>query len=234
MNLKHDVQVGDTFSTNAYGEIKILEDLGFESFEDRRHRYKIQFLKTSHIRIARRDAIIAGEVKDLVPDINFELIRDSYKCGKYQIIEYMGLINARQYVKIVFLDSTAESIVLLSTAESGKVHDPMFGFNPNKIFQSNKSGPFKMIDYLGKVKGHAFVTILFLNTGTIRDVQMYNALDGKVSDPALNRKISDDFSIDRFDNYELYLNKKLKSVHDKMIKRCYNTNIPEYQYYGLL
>lgn len=232
--MKIDISPGSIFPTNNYGNIEIIEDLG-NSFEDRKHRrFKVKFLNSGNIKIVRKDSILSGSIKDEIHTIDFEKIRSSYACGKFKIIEYIGLCNGRQYVKIKFLDSEAESIVLLSNAENGKVHDPMFGYNPKKIFQSNRSGPFKMIEYLGKENGHAFVMIQFINTGHIRKVEMYNALDGKVSDKTLNGIISTDFSIDRFDNYENYLNNRLKSTYAKMISRCYNVNSKEYQFYGAL
>ena len=234
MNKKHDIEVGKIYDTNTSGPIKVLADLGYEDFDDKHHRYFIKFLNSNRRKIVRGDHIISGSTKDPYPLIDFNEIRESYKCGKFKIIEYVGVRNEHTYVKIVFLDSLAESIVPLYVAESGKVHDPMFGFNPNKVFQSNVSGPFIMLDYIGKIKGHAFVTVKFLNTGFIRDVQMYNALDGKISDPSLKGKISTDFDQSRFDDYEAYINKKLKNVYRNMIDRCTNPNSQEYQYYGAM
>lgn len=234
MKKVYNIDIGSIWHTNYSGDIEVLEDLGFEDFYDRRRRYKIRFINTNHEKIVRHDSIVSGSIKDEIPCIDFDKIRKSKTCEDYQIIEYIGIINGRQYVKIRFVNSLSESIVLLTHAESGSVHDPMFGFNPNKIFQSNRSGPFKMLEYLGKHNGHAFVKIQFLDTGYIRDVQMYNAIDGKVSDPTLNGKTSKNFSMDRFDDYDAYIVKRLKSIYSKMIDRCTNKNTKEYVYYGAL
>ena len=117
--MKIDVSPGSIFPTNNYGNIEIIEDLG-SIFEDRRHRFKVKFLNSGNIKIVRRDSILSGSIKDEIPIIDFEKIRSSYACGKFKIIEYIGLCNGRQYVKIKFLDSEAESIVLLPNAEKSE------------------------------------------------------------------------------------------------------------------
>lgn len=167
-----------------------------------------------------------------MPNIDYDLIRDSCNYGKYKILEYIGTKTHKSYVKIQFIDSLSICEVLLSSALSGNVRDPRFGFNPNKIFQSNTSGPFIMLKHLGVIDAHGRVLIKFLDTGTICDVQIRNALDGKVKDPALNGKRSNNYDISRIDDYDYHIRARLKSIYSKMISRCTNPNDPSFKMYG--
>ena len=158
-------------------------------------------------------------------------LRISNKGLKYKIIEDLGRINGRHRVRIKFIDSGYESIVPQDLALNGSVVDRMAGYNENKIFQSNVSGPFKMIEWIGVINCHAKIRIKFINTGYEKVVQLRNALDGKVRDDTLT-KYSDDFDPSRMDNYDNYIIGKLKSMYDKLITRCTNKNSPVYRFYG--
>ena len=95
-----------------------------------------------------------------------------------------------------------------------------------RIYQSNTSGPFIILDNGKKVD------IQFINTGTIKNVYKNNAINGRVSDPALNGKISNDYNINRYDNYDHHINLLLRMIYKHMIDRCYNKNISKYESYG--
>ena len=114
----------------------------------------------------------------------------------------------------------------------GKVYNPTNGFIQNKVFQSNTSGPFVMLEHLGNVDSYAKVRIKFINTGSIVDVDLKNALEGRVADPALHGEISLDFDPARFDDYDLYIKSRLTSTYHNIMMRCYNTNYRFYNSYG--
>ena len=114
----------------------------------------------------------------------------------------------------------------------GRVYNPTNGFIQNKVFQSNTSGPFVMLEHLGNVDSYAKVRIKFINTGTILDADLKNALEGRIADPALHGEISLDFDPARFDDYDLYIKSRLTSTYRNIMMRCYNTNSPNYISYG--
>ena len=101
------------------------------------------------------------------------------------------------------------------------------------VLQSNTSGPFIIIKNLGVVNKRNRCLIQFINTGSICDVLTHNATGHRVKDPTL-KSISNDFDINRFDDYDAYLNGLLKTVYFHMIDRCYNVNSQKYQSYGAL
>ena len=64
---------------------------------------------------------------------------------------------------------------------------PRININFNKIYQSNSSGPFQIIENLGRdERSRLFVKIKFLETGTIKDVRYDIALAGKIRDELFN------------------------------------------------
>ena len=116
----------------------------------------------------------------------------------------------------------------------GRIFNPTHGFIPNKIFQSNTSGPFIMLEHLGTENGYAKVKIKFINTGRIIDVDLKNALEGRISDPALNGKTSNDFKVSRFDDYHAYILSRLKATYWNMMARCYDNRYQFYINYGAI
>lgn len=60
---------------------------------------------------------------------------------------------------------------------------PRILINFDKIYQSNSSGPFKIIEDLGRDnKSRLYVRIQFLETGVIKDIRYDLAMDGKALD----------------------------------------------------
>lgn len=99
------------------------------------------------------------------------------------------------------------------------------------ILQSNNSGPFIITKDLGRINGKRRVSIKFTNTDYEYDVLAHNAIDHRVKDSSL-KCISNDFNIERFDNYDEYINSLLKQVYRHMMDRCYNINSNKYVSYG--
>lgn len=101
------------------------------------------------------------------------------------------------------------------------------------IMQSNTSGPFIILKNLGNVNGRYKVLIKFINTGSLCEVLSHNALAHRVKDPAL-QNISNDFDINRFEDYDKYIDNLLITTYKHMIDRCYNTKSSKYKSYGAI
>lgn len=98
-----------------------------------------------------------------------------------------------------------------------------------RVYQSNTCGPFIILNTNGSK-----VDIQFVNTGAIVTVLKDNAINGRVADPLLNgKRSSNDYNINRFDNYEHHINNLLKMMYKHMMDRCYNNKAKKYDSYGL-
>lgn len=102
----------------------------------------------------------------------------------------------------------------------------------DRIYQSNTSGPFKIIEDLGFINGRHKCKIKFINTGYEASAITYNATSGRVLDKSLNGQISNDYDITRFDNYDAHINRLLKMIHIHMIDRCNNIFSDHFNAYG--
>lgn len=167
--------------------------------------------------------------------LDYDKIYESKAYGKYKIIKDLGLINGKSMVEIQFIDSGTTRQVLRYMALQGRVKDTQYGYNPNKTFYSRNYGPFKMIKYLGVINNHGRVLIQFLNTGSVVNVQIRNAIDGKVSDPTIeyNKKTVINDMI-KSDNYDNYINSLIKTSYEKIYNRCYNSSCQSYKFYGAI
>jgi hypothetical protein len=103
--------------------------------------------------------------------------------------------------------------------------------NNRVILQSNTSGPFIIKEDLGIINSRRRVLIEFINTGSLYDVLLNNAINHRVSDHALDG-LSMDFDSGRFDDYDNYINGILKVIYKHMIDRYCNINDHKYKSYG--
>lgn len=158
--------------------------------------------------------------------------------GPYKIKKDLGIMpgpeggQERHYVEIEFLNTGNISKVVLNKAMHGIVRDPQGNYNPNKIFQSNRCGPMKMIKWLGMVNRHARCLVQFLNTGSIVEAQVENVTGGNVSDPAAQEYYNLNYDPSRFNNYDEHINLLLCYIYNNMIGRCTKENHPSYGRYG--
>ena len=105
----------------------------------------------------------------------------------------------------------------------------------NKIYKS-KCGPFKILQELEHRKSGTIykrrIRIQFILTGTIKDVDLLSALNGKVTDPYFNTVMG----VACLGNYKSnpYHNKQIYDIWYHIIERCYNKNSKSYDMYGLI
>lgn len=157
---------------------------------------------------------------------------NSSKYGPYVILKDVKKEKCT-YVEIEFLISGAHTITRLTNALNGKVRDPQYGLNFNKIYTSNNYGRYRVIDiYSGKINCGNKAKIKFIDTGYEKIVELFHAVLGDVYDNSATYKTPIDTS--KLDNIDR--NIKIKNftyiIWREMIKRCYNNNADNYNFYG--
>lgn len=220
------------YNSNQYGKMKILKYLGKKNGKD---YVEVQFLDSGNIREARYEAVLRGEVRDLIyENIDTDMIRHSNYYGDYKILSVSpGTSISNRRAVVQFIDTGYSYETTLYAALNGTVRDALYGIDYNKIYYSNINGPFRIIQYIGMVNHHSRVLIQFIYTGTIKDVQLQNALDGKVGDPAQKLRIPINSSLP-IDNYQHRVDIAVKSMWRTMMDRCYNEKNPMYKFYGAI
>lgn len=103
--------------------------------------------------------------------------------------------------------------------------------NTKKVLQSNTSGPFIIIDYN---EDYDKYLIRFINTGYEKYANYNNLINGRVLDKSLNGKISKDYNIYRYQNYDKIIYNTLLNIYNHMIDRCYNKKCSKYKNYGAI
>ena len=161
------------------------------------------------------------------------MIYNSQYDGPYKIIEDLGINNKGYHkVTIQFLETNNIQEVILYRAQRGQVRDnnkriPDF----NKIYQSNNFGPFKFLELLGCCgTNNSRAKIKFIETGTICDVKLTNALNGSIRDPYRPNVCGFGYIGNASSKCREYV------LWRDMIDRCYNPNnigYPQYGYKGV-
>lgn len=106
----------------------------------------------------------------------------------------------------------------------------------NKTYTSNNCGDFKIIRELepiisGKAqKEKRMVEIKFISTGTVRAVQLLEALKGNIADPYYPT-LAGVGCLGDYKKYDYHC-VKIKDIWNHMIARCYNPNDSSYHMYG--
>ena len=195
-NAKNSIQIdfNKIYESKNYGPFKIIEDLGGSP-----KRVRIRFINTGSENVVTYHNIITGIVRDCSLRritkniiINTNNIYESKNYGPFKIIEDLGGVPKR--VRIKFLNTGFEKDALLHNVINGVVRDNSLSYitkksiqiDFNKVYESNNYGPFKIIEDLGG--GPKRVSIKFLNTGFINEVQYRNAINGNVRDNSINKK----------------------------------------------
>lgn len=99
-------------------------------------------------------------------------------------------------------------------------------YDTNKIYNSRSYGKFKIIKDNPSVNGHKMVSIKFVNTGTIINVRLSDALIGNVRD-RYRKTMLGVACIGNASSYE-----KAYQIWESMIHRCYDKNCSSYERYG--
>lgn len=162
-------------------------------------------------------------------EIDYDRIYQSKFDGQYKILKEIESDDKKhRKVLIQFLETRNIQEAKLDKADKGSVsdrlkHTPDF----NKVYQSNTSGSYKILEILDeRICGKIIVKIMFLETGTIRDVRLQDALIGKVRDPY--RISVCGFGITGENNTTT----REYATWNSMINRCYNPNYDSYINYG--
>jgi hypothetical protein len=134
---------------------------------------------------------------------------------------------------VKFLISEEYKYTDLESICDGKVRDPHYGFNMNKIYYSDNYGPYKIINIDNNARKKK-ITIVFLNTGNTITTYVKDAFNGSVYDPSANYKTPiDTLILNDVDRLERLL-RIAYSMWYHMNKRCFNNNANNYKYYGKL
>lgn len=163
--------------------------------------------------------------------IDYDKLYNTNSYGQVKILEHIGKRSGKDYVLIKFINTGNVKEVKLDSVLNGAVRDVSCWIDYNKIYYSNINGPFNIIKYLGIINNHARVLIRFIRTGTVKDVQLRNAFDGKVSDPNLKLKMPINSSLP-IDNYPNRVEMQIKAMWVGMMNRCYDTQNKMYKFYG--
>lgn len=162
-------------------------------------------------------------------EIDYNRIYQSKFDGPYKIIEEIKSDDKKhRKVLIQFLETGNVQEAKLDKADKGSIsdrlkHTPDF----DKEYQSNTSGPYKILEILDERKaGKIVASIMFLETGTVRDVQLTCALNGQVRDPY--RVSVCGFGITGENDTKT---REYETWHS-MVTRCYNQNAANYHLYG--
>ena len=160
------------------------------------------------------------------------LIYESKKYGKYTIINAFRENKCNKAV-IKFINSEAITTVELIDAVNGKVRDPNYNLNLNKIYYSDNYGPYKIIEIIkGKIGVGTKASIQFLLSKNIATVSVYNALSGSVSDRRSGITTPLDTFVLSAEERDIRLRKFAYSIWYHIIKRCNNEFAENYKFYG--
>ena len=162
------------------GKYKIIEDLGID--EKGRHLCKIKFIDTGYENIVLYNNAKRLRVRDNSLTIVGKVI-DSINYGKFKIIKDYGMVGNSHKCRIRFENTGYEKDTDYNHIKNGSVKDDSINMISDKIYPSNYSGYFKIVDDYGMVDGYHKVLIEFIETGYRNCVILECAMKGNVKDP---------------------------------------------------
>lgn len=225
-----NIDFNKIYNSNNYGPFNIIEDCGSNG---KRHFVKIRFINTGFEKIVRYDTALAGKVRDDLYNIDFNKLYESNSYGKVKILEYLGRDDhCDKLVKVQFLNSKAISIVRLHELLNGKISDPYYGIDFDKLYNSNNYGKFKFISIVGNINNHIRVIIEFTNTGNRKEVQLQNAFIGEVCDDKATFRTP--LKTKDADNPDKYIEYCIYGTWKNMMDRCFNIKSNAYKNYGYI
>lgn len=228
------IDLNKTYTSNNCGDYNIIED---NVMKKGNHTYvKIKFICTGNEKIVRKDNALIGKVRDDLYNIkSLDIIYESKQYGKYKILSYAGRNEANdELVRIKFLETGNETITRKRQAIKGNVLDPLLGFSRDKLYVSESSGPFVVIDRVINDNNESMLLIQFIETNYIAQAYPTNVKYGQVKDYYRNGVYRKPYNPLLYDNYEFMIFRKLKSIWKSMINRCCNENNIAYTNYGAL
>lgn len=163
--------------------------------------------------------------------IDYDKIYHSKYDGDFKILQEIehNKFGHRQ-VLIEWINTKNKQIIELQLAKKGIARDKeKRAINYNKIYYSNNFGPFKMLrklDHKNNKGNHILIEIEFIETGTIKEVRLADALCGNIRDE-YRPTIHNVACIGKASSYNPAYN-----IWESMINRCYNKNNTNYDRYG--
>jgi hypothetical protein len=222
------------FNSKYYGQFKIIQDLGMIN---KVHMVRIKFIESKYESEVALNQVKYGQVRDASRFPVYE--KDGYGTKIYHSNNYGDYIILRDLPKknefdkdrrciIKFIETGYEYEVGYQEALCGNVKDPHYGIDYNKEYQSNKSGPYKIVEYLGSNNKARWVIIEFSNTGNRVRARLDHVEEGNVLDPSIVKffrpgVVSNNESKDYYRLYKRW---------DSMIRRCLDENDYRYKSYN--
>ena len=214
-----------------YGPIRIVKDLGVINH---RRRVEVEFINTGYTMETRYDTFLGGKLQDEWYGIDFNKEYPTNSYGPVKILEYVGRGNDhRVMVKCQFLNSGTIAVLELRRLLKGLVRDPNLGFDLNRLYNSNSSGPFRVIEIINGTKEIGVKCLIeFVLTGYRKLVSPQNIPTGEVKDDTQFKNIPIDKSL--IENYDEWVNTRLRSIWTSMVTRCTDPNSSTFKGYGAI
>lgn len=217
--------LGKTLESNNCGKFKVISHFR----KNNRNYYKIEFLNTGNISIARRDNIKIGNVGDInMKDIVGSIV-ESNNYGKVKILKYIGKKeDNRHYYKVKFLNSGNVLTKERNYIKKGIIADDTITDIIGRIFDSLNCGKFKVLNFHSKNDNYSnYYEVEFLKTGYKTLASKSHIKSGEVKDRLFNNGAGCIGFANQVDNQREYM------IWKAMLSRCYDKNDAAYKYYGL-
>ena len=213
----------DILHKSKYGPYRIIKDNGFGKSGKR--TVLIKFENTGSLKICDFQSAINGNVKDdKYSDLDFNILYDTYKSGKFKLLEYIG----NKIYKIKFIDTGSELCVRKDHIKDGHIQDPALlrKINVGEIYKSTKCGDIIVKEILN----NNYALIEFINTNYNKICRIDHILNGNVRDDT----IPSVYGVANYGNIDKnYIEvKKIYNIWNNMISRCYNIKDKSYKSYG--
>lgn len=140
---------------------------------------------------------------------------DTNNYGKVEIVKQVG-----ETATVKFVNTGYVREVSMSNLRAGKVKDCSVKYTPeeeviDEVWSSNSCGDFRVIKKVSRQ-----VTVMFLETGTVRTCHIENAKKGKVMDPYIKSVYG--IGVRGEFNKKITHYKQADQLWRNMLKRCYS------------
>lgn len=181
-------KVGDVYTSNRYGDVKVLDVLGKQSL--------VMFLNTGYKKIVSNSCVRNGYVKDdsVAIKTNKYCVGDIYSSSKWGDFKIIELLE-KDKCKVRFIDTGYETECFRANIPSGTVCDRSIPnclgkYKIGEIIHSDKFGDAEIIDITkkhrrtstSKPKLRTYIKIKFIDTGYETFCDPTNFIKSKVRD----------------------------------------------------
>lgn len=149
-------------------------------------------------------------------------IGNKYEMNSGEVIEILG--RSGRKIKVRFLSDGWETECLSQAIKKGVLENKSHVIYPKigDIYSSMNCGDFEIIDRVSKVK----YTIMFINTGYVKDVLECNIRNGQIKDPFYPSIHGVGYIGGKMQNKDSY------RMWSGFLGRCYDVNNQRYKTYG--